>query len=577
MSDNVFLALLSLYAQQARQRLIQKTNCVQETQEKFLLQLLRSHAATALGQVFKLSEISSVDIFRQRIPIYGYEFYEPFTDRIAQGESAVLSPNPVTYINLTSGSTGNKKRVPVTRQFQRSLRRADLASIGCAIASLPQGTFGKSLLTNSVKLQGLTQAGIPYGPVSVGSIRQGKWLVNQLFSVPFKALEIEDTIARHYVCLLFALRDRQLRGWVANFPMLILRTCQFLEAFGEELISDIRRGAIASWLSIDPGLRQQLERRCYADPQRAEELSTILRHNGRLTPITAWEKLSYITTARGGTSGFYLQRFSDYFGDTPVFGGVYGTAEATFSVCPELNCDAGILAIESGFFEFIPEAEWGKEQPQTLLPCEVQVGDRYRILVTSYSGFYRYDIGDVVEVVGFYNQAPMIVFRHRYGGLLSATTEKTTEFHVVKVMEMLQHEFSIKLEDFCITLSDNEFPSRYLVNIELAEGYHLTQPLEFLRRFDDWLGQINHPYQTVRSDQVPPPILRILPSQSFAYIRQRQVQQGMFDSQLKIPHITENRQFLSGIEIINQVEFETTVFPSLKKHLNSLNSSLDPT
>jgi len=38
--------------------------------------------------------------------------------------------------------------------------------------------------------------------------------------------------------------------------------------------------------------------------------------------------------------------------------------------------------------------------------------------MTNYSGFYRYDIGDVVEVLGFYEQAPLLVFRHRRGGLL---------------------------------------------------------------------------------------------------------------------------------------------------------------
>jgi hypothetical protein len=36
---------------------------------------------------------------------------------------------------------------------------------------------------------------------------------------------------------------------------------------------------------------------------------------------------------------------------------------------------------------------------------------------------------------------------------------------------------------------------------------------------------------------------------SFAIVRQRQVAKGMSDSQLKIPHINEDRTFLGGLKI----------------------------
>jgi len=557
MADSLTFSLIAAYTTYAKHRLIRKTQQVGATQKAFLERYLAAHRSTELGQKFGLGQIETMAQFREQVPIYNYSFYEPYADRIAQGEQNILNPDPVKYINLTSGSTGNKKRVPVTARYQKFLRRADLASIGFMIAGLEKRgrPFGKALLTNNAQLQGLTPAGIPYGPVTAGSIREGKHLVDQLFSQPFAALEIGDIDSRHYVCLLFGLANPQLRGWVANFPMLILRTCAYLEQYAEALIEDLRTGAIAPWLNLDPQIRQQLAKRWRPHPQRADQLAAIYKANGRLTPQLAWPHLSYITTARGGTSDFYLRRFPDYFGDTPVFGGIYGTAEASFSVCPDLDSDAGILAIESGFFEFMPPDQWGQEQPQTRLPHELTVGERYRVLVTSYSGLYRYDIGDVVEVVGYYNEAPLIVFRHRYGGLLSSTTEKTTEFHTIQVMEKLQGEFGIKLDDFCITLSDGEFPARYVVNIELAPGHHLNNPQAFLQRFEYWLTEVNQPYGTVRSSQVPPPCLRVLAPGSFVQVRQRQIQRGMFDSQLKIPHITEDREFLTEFPVVLAVDW----------------------
>lgn len=564
------LSLLSAYASHAKNRFIRQTKQIMATQERFLQNLLISHQQTELGQRLRLSQIKTIDQFREQVPVWSYTKYEPLCDRIAQGEPNVLNPDPVVYINLTSGSTGRKKQVPVTRKFQKTLRHADLAGWGFALEGLQQRQrqFGKLFITNSVQVQGRTAGGIEYGPVSVGSIRNGKLLFEQTFAHPFCALEISDTLARHYVCLLFALKQADLHGMAANFPMLILRTCDYLERYADDLIRDLDQGTIASWLKIEPAIRAKLEKRWSAAPKRAAYLRSILQAEGQLTPQLAWPALSFVTTARGGTSGFYLDRFPDYFGNIPVFGGVYGSAEATFSVFPDFDVDAGILAIESGFFEFVPIDQWETEHPKTLLPNEVKVDHYYRIVVTSYSGFYRYDIGDVVKVVGFYEQTPLITFCYRQGGLLSSTTEKTTEFHSIQVMQQLQHEFGIHLDDFCITLSDHEFPARYIVNIELSNEQSLSHPVKFLHQFEYWLREVNQPYATVRDSQVPPPCLRILAPGSFAKLRQRQVERGMFDSQLKIPHITEDRHFLSDLPILQEIDFDGVVHcPTMKSRM----------
>ncbi|HHP7243999.1 MAG TPA: GH3 auxin-responsive promoter family protein [Elainellaceae cyanobacterium] len=562
---NPALSLLRLLAMRAKQRLIRRTDRMMATQEQFLRALIRHHQNTELGQTFHLDTIKTIDQFRDRIPIWSYSQYEPYMNRIAAGEPNVLNPERVMYINLTSGSTGNKKQVPVTRRFQSSLQRTELAGIGFTVESLKQRgqKLGKLMMANSATLQGVTNGGIEYGPVSAGRLRRGKVLFEQLFSIPYDTLQISDITARHYVCLLFALRNPQLAGMTANFPMLILQICNYLEQYAEELIHDLERGEIASQFKLDPDLRHRLKRRCSPAPARAAQLRALLKSEGQLTPKLAWPDLQLIATARGGTSDFYFEGFSDYFDDTPIFGGVYGTAEGNFGVCPDFNYDGHILAIESGFYEFIPADQWDAEQPKTLLPTEVKTGEYYRILVTSYSGLYRYDIGDVVEVLGFYNQAPLIVFRHRRGGLLSATTEKTTEFHVIQVIQALQREFNITLEDFCITLSSNEFPARYLVNIELAAGECLPDLQAFLSRFEYWMGEINNPYRTVRLGDVPPPSLRVLSPGSFKQVREQQIERGIPDSQLKIPHISEDRQLLTGLEVIYEIEFESALSSSL--------------
>lgn len=553
------LPLLTTIARHAKAKFVRQTKKTDAVQEKFLYNVLQAHQNTEIGRKYRIDEIKSIEQFRDRIPILPYSSYEPYLERIAAGEQNLLTAEPVVYLTLTSGSTGKKKLIPTTRRSQNIIRQATLTSIGFLSEALQKRRlkFGKLLVTNSVQNWGRTDGGIDFGTASAGVLRMDKRLYRQFFAHPYEALEVADSAARHYLCLLFALREPLMSGMLANFPMLILRTCNYLEKYAESLIEDIEKGTIASWLEIEPKLRNKLEHLHSADTKRARQLREILKSEGRLTPKLAFPYLSFVASARGGTSDFYFQRFPEYFGDTPIFGAVFSSAESMFSIYPDVNTDGSVLAVESGFFEFIPENQWEKEHPKTVLATEVKVGERYRILTTNYSGFYRYDIGDVIEVLGFYNTAPLIVFRYRLAGQISSTTEKTTEAHATQVMKALQQEFKIALEDFCITLSENDFPARYLINIELAAGNKLENPEEFLKRCDRLLQEANTHYEISRKDSIPPPYLRILAPGSFALLRQRQIECGIPDSQLKFPHISENRQFLAGLTVEREIKWPT--------------------
>ncbi|NRB06082.1 MAG: GH3 auxin-responsive promoter family protein [Richelia sp.] len=553
---NLVLPILSNVGKLRKSNFVRKTRQIEVSQEHFLRSLLQTYKGTELGQQYGLSDIKTIEQFRQRVPILPYSSYEPYIHRIAAGEANILTPDPVIYLNLTSGSTGKQKLIPVTKRSRQVLNRANQVGIGFGAEAAQKRNLpmGKMLLTSSVQLIGSSSGGIPCGHVSAGDLRLNKLLYQQIFAHPYETLLPADPKTRHYMCLLFALRNPSLRIIGANFPVLGLQLGNYLESYAEELIHDLKTGQIAPWLQLEPELRAQLQQQICPVPKRAKQLAEIRHSEGRLTPQLAWQNLSFLITARGGTSNFYFERFPNYFGDTPIFGGIYASSEATFGIYHDFNNDGVILAIDSGFFEFIPPKQWDMQHPKTLLPQELQVGQYYRVLVTNYSGLYRYDIGDVVEVVGFFNQAPLISFRHRVGGLLSSTTEKTNEFHAIQVMQQLQREFDLPLENFCVTLSEHEIPAHYLLNIELIPGYELREPERFLTEFDQKLQQANVSYQDKRKKNVvPSPRLRILAPGSFAQIRQRFLKKGISDSQFKFAHISEDRQILSGMFVQQEV------------------------
>lgn len=268
---NFVLPILTTAARLTKSNFVRKTQQALVVQEQFLRNLLQAHKDTELGRKYGLKDIKTIEQFRERVPILPYSSYEPYLERIAQGEQNILTAEPVVYLTLTSGSTGKKKMIPTTRRSQNAFRRATLTSIGFLIEALQSRglQFGKLLVTNSTGVWGRTSGGIPYGPASAGAIKMDKLLYEQLFANPYETLSIGDSPTRHYLSLLFALQEPLMRGMIANFPMLILRTCNYLEQYAQELIRDIEKGAIADWLELEPEIRLKLERQLSANPARA--------------------------------------------------------------------------------------------------------------------------------------------------------------------------------------------------------------------------------------------------------------------------------------------------------------------
>lgn len=557
---------LSFFAMAARwqqRRFTRQLPQAPDIQARFLQKLLQEQQGTALGQALKLDSISTLEEFRQRVPRWSYDDYGPYFERAATGEANVVSPRPVQVFNMSSGSTGSRKLVPITKRVQQTRAYANQVAMGYAFeqAQAQGRAVGQLLLTTLITSLGQTDGGITYGHVSGNQLRATPSLVyNPLFVQPYDALLVSDTAARTYVCLLFGLQQPRLAYIAANFPLIMLQVCTYLERFGPALVEDIGRGTLRQDLKLDPHLRQSLQRRLSPQPQRAKQLQALLNTHGRLLPKHVWPHLSFLITARGGPSDFYLERFDEYFGETPIFGGTYASSEAVFGSCYRFNADGTLPALKTNFFEFIAPDQWDQATPKTLLPHQLVIGEYYRVLVTNYSGFCRYDIGDVVQVTDMYHGVPVIVFRYRQGGTLSAISEKTTEYHVVQVMATLQEQLTIKdvnflIEDFCVTLSESLVEPFYILNIELTGGTMLPYPEQFLKAFDHQMQAANESYALKRKkNDITAPQLNILASGSFKQLRQRCLKPGVFDdAQVKLSHISGDRTLLEGLTITHQV------------------------
>ncbi len=140
----------------------------------------------------------------------------------------------------------------------------------------------------------------------------------------------------------------------------------------------------------------------------------------------------------------------------------------SFVSLPLANSLGSALSINSHFFEFKPTGS----SNETVLAHELERGGTYEVVVSTSGGFYRYNLEDVVEVVGFREQCPLLKFLGRSNKVSDMFGEKLNEYHVA---DAIRH-----------TLRDNRVePSFYLLAPELEETPHYTLFIELSNREGD--------------------------------------------------------------------------------------------
>src|SRR5262249_44851297 len=96
----------------------------QAVQEELLARILAMQARTDFGRHHHFRQVRSVGDFRRQVPVAGYEYVEPYIQRVARGEIGALLADPrVHMFAMTSGTTAARKFIPVTSQYLADYKR----------------------------------------------------------------------------------------------------------------------------------------------------------------------------------------------------------------------------------------------------------------------------------------------------------------------------------------------------------------------------------------------------------------------------------------------------------------------
>jgi hypothetical protein len=435
------------------------THRPREVQEALLRDLLAYQAETAFGRDHRFDGVRTVEDFRHRIPVAGYDYVEPYLERVRRGETKALLADPrVLMFALTSGTTASRKYIPVTRQYLADYRR------GWNLWGLKVFRDHEAVkMRPIVQLSGdwdefRTEAGIPCGSVTGLTANAQKRIIRWLYCVPACVGRVKDPAAKYYVALRLSLA-RAVGMIIAASPSTVVNMARAGDRDKEYLLRDLADGTLSRHVDVPDDVRAALAGRLRRHPDRVKELEAIVARTGTLYPKDYWPSNCLLGNWTGGSMGAYLRHYPRYFGKPLVRDVGLIASEGRMSIPMDDGTPSGVLDITTHYYEFIPEAEADSHKPTVLGAHEVREGGRYFILLTTSYGLYRYHIYDLVRVTGFFNGTPLIEFLSKGSSISSIAGEKLSEYQVAHAIADALREVDATLSSYSLAPCwDDEMP-----------------------------------------------------------------------------------------------------------------------
>jgi GH3 auxin-responsive promoter len=517
-----------------------------QAQERLLGEILGGNAGTEFGRRHGLAGITTLRQFQERVPISSYDDLEPYIKAEMSGQPNQLTKDPPVLFTTTSGTTGARKYIPMTREGKNAKSHLTWLWLCGLYRDHPGIVGGRILSVVSPEVESHAPSGVPCGAESGHAYRTMPGPVRSMYTAPYGVFAIEDYEAKYYTLLrLAAGQDISLIATVN--PSTIVLLGDRLARHTESIIRDVRDGSLSSDSAVPAELRASLRWR--PDPERARRLEQAAAiADGRLRPGLAWPRLAAVGCWKGGTVGAYLARFGELFPQEPPVRdlGYYAT-ELRGSVPLRDEGDAGVTAVGTNVLEFYPAGEDRAPEGRELLPLDqLEVGQRYFVFVTNASGLYRYEMNDIVEVAGLYGRTPLIRFIQKGKGVVSFTGEKLYEVQVIAAVDQALASLQGRYHFIAAVaeLVDGTVP-RLVFLMEFDDGIPDVDGSALVDRLDAALGDQNEEYQTKRKSlRYGAPIIRVIRSGEFDQYRRRMVESGQrADGQFKVLRLTSDTSF----------------------------------
>ena len=516
-------------------------NCARST-ENTLRGILEYAKDSEWGKAHNFAQILAAktdkelyELWQKNVPTQDYEDLRPFVERHKNGEENVLFPGKPMMYATTSGTTSAPKWIPITDTYYSNIfsimTKLWLYSF---MMQRPKVFWGICVSIVGKVVECYAPDGTPCGSVSGVTQRDCPAFIKKLYSAPADIFYIDDYAARNYALMRTGIEQNVTLFITAN-PSTVIELQRTVDENLDEMINDIRNGTLSGKFNISDKIRRALAPGYRPNPERAAELAALKQKYGRILPKHYWADFQFLTTWKCGNTRVYMEKIRDWFPEQTChqeFG--YFASECRAGLVMNGGSDT-VLFPHMHYFEFIDADDMDNPNPKFLQIHELKKGRRYLIYVTTWAGFYRYNMNDMLEVTGFYGTIPMVQFIQKVNGIISMTGEKVHERQFIEAVQQAEQETGIKTRFYAGFADVNE--SRYHYYIDFADTNISQESADsFARTVDEKLKKINLEYEAKRdSFRIKDPVVHILKENAFEDFKAESIRKGMArDGQFKM-------------------------------------------
>ena len=473
-------------------------------------------------------------LYQKNVPINDYEDLRPYVERHKNGEADILFPGKPKLYATTSGTTKEPKWIPVTEQYyQEVYKKMNQTWFYTLIKNKPKVFYGPCISLVGKAVEGAAPDGTLYGSISGVSQRDIPEFMKCIHTAPSDVFHITDYKARYYAIMRMGI-ERDTHLLLTANPSTLVEMQTNANEFFDEYCDDIEKGTVSKKFPIPDNIRATLEAYTKPNPQRAAELRKLKERYGKVLPKHYWPNLQIVNVWFCGNTKVYYDKIRDSFPPDCVFHEFsYVSSECKVGVVLKSNTQDTVVFGHKNYLEFIHESELDSPNPKIYQLYELKEGQRYCILVTTSAGLYRYNMTDLLEITGYYNEFPMLKFIQKVNGTINLTGEKLHERQFIEAVQETQKKTG-KIAPFFVGFAD-PLKSNYKFYYEFADQFiSYAEAEDFTAHLDRCLQEYNAEYREKRiSDRLKAPETAILASESFERFKAACIDRGYRDGQFK--------------------------------------------
>ena len=508
-------------------------------------------------------------LYQHLVPANDFEALRPYVERHKNGERNVLFPGrPVMYAT-TSGTTAKPKWVPMTHKYLKDVYGTmSHVWVWNFVKHRKLALAGHIFAIVGKECEGHAPDGTLYGSVSGVLVRDIPRIIKRRYTAPASVMSIDDYTARNYTLMRLAIQHWDVTLWATANPSTIIELQRSVDEHLDTMIDDIERGTLSEEFEIAPEIREELRAYIRPNPKRAAELRQLRdEHHGRILPKDYWPKLQILSTWKCGNTKVYMEKYLDHFNFEQTFYQELGyiATECRFGFALDDTLES-VMFPHLHYYEFVAEEELESPNKHFLQLDELEQGKRYCAYVTTYSGLFRYNMNDLIEVGGKFEKTPTIHMVSKVNGIVSLTGEKLYEPQFIDAVRQAEEKIGLKTK-FFVGFADVS-QSVYHFYFEFEDPETTQEAAEsFGKTVDELLCQINIEYASKRASfRLHDPVTHRLIDNAYARFKAACLDEGMRDGQFKFNQLMqdENRrskfQVLILGEMLSEVQSNVMVF-----------------